>query len=78
MFSVSRGQQFLRGETNQLIAILAALDRELAPIIRRMAVKEQGQTDAMAYWLGRFAGTDAVLVRTGVAGRPRRGPRQKL
>ena len=66
MLSVFRGQQFSRGKTNQLITILAALDRELTPIIRRTAVTEQGQTDAMAYWLGRFAGTDAVLVRTGV------------
>lgn len=56
----------MRGKASQLIAILAALDRELAPIIRRMAVKERGQTDAMAYWRGGFAGTDAVLVRTGV------------
>ena len=45
---------------------MAALDRELEPILDQMTVSEHAESDAMTYWLGSFAGRSLAAVRTGV------------
>ena len=45
---------------------MAALDRELEPILDRMTVSEHAESEAMTYWLGSFAGQSLAAVRTGV------------
>lgn len=49
-----------------MIAILAALDHEIEPVVSDVEVSDEGLTDAMAYWRGRMAGSPVVAVRTGV------------
>ncbi len=53
-----------------MIAVLAALERELKPVISRLAAADHGQTTAMSYWSGMYDGIDAAAVLTGV------GPQQ--
>ncbi len=51
---------------NGMLGILAAMDEECAPVLKRMKLAEEGKMGNALYWKGTFGGTEIVLVRCGV------------
>ncbi|MCR5661137.1 MAG: 5'-methylthioadenosine/S-adenosylhomocysteine nucleosidase [bacterium] len=51
---------------NGILGILAAMDEECAPVLKRMNLAEEGKIGNALYWKGTLGGTEIVLVRCGV------------
>lgn len=51
---------------NGMLGILAAMDEECAPVLKRMKISDEGKFGNALYWKGTLEGADIVLVRCGV------------